>query len=272
MWGEDVAQVLLQRMVAVQSTLTYAAGVRCSPVSFLGWLALTACRSVIPPQEQPSSPMASDRPSAEVEDCSERYRIQVEELKSKLATMPAPATAPPPSSDIEGVSAWLSWMAQRDQLVLGAEAIEGCTEDDYMEALTPLVHEVTAGHTSTLKRWLAEIEWLTISRFGEQADHDAWLLVQHSDHDGAFQQDILRRLERLPAGETKPSNIAYLYDRVATHQGRPQRFGTQGECVGQGKWRASPTEDLEGVDERRAAAGIVFTLAQYEELASQACP
>lgn len=85
----------------------------------------------------------------------------------------------------------------------------------------------------------------------------ARFLVQHADHDTAFQTNVLTMLTSLVGRkETSPTNYAYLYDRVAVNSNRPQRYGTQGRCTGSGIWEARPTEDPGHLDERRAAVGL----------------
>lgn len=43
-------------------------------------------------------------------------------------------------------------------------------------------------HTARMQRIVAEIGWPTVSKVGEHASHMAWLLVQHADHNRAFQR------------------------------------------------------------------------------------
>jgi hypothetical protein len=74
----------------------------------------------------------------------------------------------------------------------------------------------------------------------------------------------------LVLGEIKPSLYAYLYDRVAVGAERPQRFGTQGRCVGTGRWEPQPIEEPELVDIRRAQMGLVV-LQDYIELMNGHC-
>jgi len=112
-------------------------------------------------------------------------------------------------------------------------------------------------NTDWLKADLAAHGWPKISAYGAEADHDAWLLVQHADHDVAFQKSVLAILEALlPAKETVPQSYAYLYDRVAVAENRPQRYGTQGRCTGPGQWEPWPSEDQDNLDKRRAEVGL----------------
>ncbi len=121
---------------------------------------------------------------------------------------------------------------------------------------------VDDGNTTELRKLLKLHRWFTISKFGKAADNDAWLLVQHADKDPAFQESVLRVLDGLwKKGETDPGHYAYLFDRVAASYQEPSkrrllRYGTQGACVGPGKWEPLPMEDPAHVDERRASVGL----------------
>ncbi len=121
-------------------------------------------------------------------------------------------------------------------------------------------------NTAWLKVQLPESGWFRISVYGPSADKNAWLLVQHADHDVAFQKQVLSLLEPLvPLKETSPGNYAYLYDRVAVAEKRPQRYGTQGRCVGDKKWKAFEAEDPDQLDARRASVGLM-PQAEYEAI------
>src|SRR5579863_10424698 len=108
-----------------------------------------------------------------------------------------------------------------------------------------------------LKRLLAIHGWPKISTWGKKADEAAWLIAQHADHDIPFQKEVLKTLEGLAAKkETNPANFAFLADRVAIHEDRPQLYGTQGGCQEAGRWEADPIDDPINLDERRAKFGL----------------
>lgn len=117
-------------------------------------------------------------------------------------------------------------------------------------------------NTRDLKHLMKLHGWFNVSTWGKQADRQAWLLVQHADHDPGFQKEVLQILSTLyKSKETDPSHYAYLYDRVATSfkdpsKRKPQRYGTQGSCVGPGKWEPLPMEDDQNIDKRRAEVGL----------------
>lgn len=91
---------------------------------------------------------------------------------------------------------------------------------------------------------------------GEQAAKQAWLLVQHADHDPVFQLEALQLMEPLVAhGEVSPQDFAYLTDRVMLKLTGKQRYGTQFQCVG-GQHVPQPIEDEAAVDRLRRQAGM----------------
>ncbi len=156
-----------------------------------------------------------------------------------------------------------AWMAPPPQLSKD-EAVR------FRSKLVARIVRVDARHLGRLKALLHEHGWFRISTFGKQADAHAWLLVQHADRDIEFQKHTLAVLERMVSeGETSPQNYAYLYDRVAVAEGRPQRYGTQGECS-TGRWQPSPLESADRVDAHRAAVGLP-PLAEYARQFEAAC-
>jgi hypothetical protein len=133
--------------------------------------------------------------------------------------------------------------------------------------------DVDEANTQWLKAQLGSSGWFTISKYGEEADSAAWLLVQHADRDTAFQNDVLRILTSLVGRkETSPANYAYLYDRVAVNSKRPQRYGTQGRCAESGIWEPRPIEDPSRLNERRAAIGLEPQAAYSARFTCRAAP
>lgn len=114
---------------------------------------------------------------------------------------------------------------------------------------------VDAKNTARMKEIIAEIGWPTISKVGESASEHAWLLVQHADHDVAFQEQCLTLMKSEPDGEVALRNIAMLEDRARVNQGRPQVYGTQFR-QDTGEHKPLPIEDEEHVDERRKLMGM----------------
>jgi len=126
-------------------------------------------------------------------------------------------------------------------------------------------------HTARMKEIIAQIGWPRISTFGEDACTHAWLLVQHADHDVAFQRECLVLMEALPAEEVRPSNLAFLTDRVLMNEGMPQIYGSQLRKNAEGKYEPYDLEEPEGVDARRRAMGLEV-LAEYVKGAKGSLP
>ena len=130
---------------------------------------------------------------------------------------------------------------------------------------------IDRSNTAWLKADLSAHGWFRISTFGADADSAAWALVQHARHDPTFQKDVLAMLELLwRAGETKGANYANLYDQTARLDGRPGRFGMDGDCTGPGVWAPAAQEDPAQTDAWRAKAGLP-PLAAYVAARSRGC-
>jgi len=142
----------------------------------------------------------------------------------------------------------------------------------WRKLLGGLIVNTDCFNASWLRGQLTEIEWFDSRTFGASADRASWLLAQHADLNTALQVDVLRRLERLARdGGTNASNFAYLWDRVAVAEGRPQRFGTQMECVGDANQPTGGLEDADRVEERRAELRMQ-TYASYLEVMARLNP
>ena len=127
------------------------------------------------------------------------------------------------------------------------------------------VRTLARANAEWLKTVLARIGWFDISRYGPEASQAAWLIVQHSDHDRAWQASMLEMLTpRVARGDMQGNYYAYLVDRVAVNGGRPQTYGTQGRCYAPGDWRPLPLADEENLDRLRAEIGLE-PIAAYRE-------
>lgn len=213
---------------------------------------------------------------ARVDSDLANYKTNVIKIKSDLSSRPAE-----PTNKI-WVQNKIENMVQVDQYmrnfwntpINSSYTLEEKTE--FNKQFSLLSARVDSENTSDLKELLKIYNWFKISEFDSKTDNDAWLLVQHADQDQEFQKNILKILEILwPVKETNPSNYAYLYDRVASSFGdpskrKPQRYGTQGRCVGPGRWEPLPIENPEKVDELRKSVGLV-SMADYKKVFKNIC-
>ena len=110
--------------------------------------------------------------------------------------------------------------------------------------------EIDRKNTERMKEIISEIGWPTRTKVGEKGMKDAWLLVQHADHDLEFQRQCLELMQAENSDEVGKKNLAYLVDRVRVNEGRLQLYGSQfGEK--DGVFVPKPIEDEEHINERR---------------------
>ncbi len=193
-------------------------------------------------------------PFLEAEAELERLAVHVNALTPQV---PAASVAP----SVAEVQEELSRMVEADQFARKSIAVNrkysGGEREYFLRKYHAWLGAIDARNTLRMKELLQEGGWFRISIFGAQADYDAWLLVQHATQDIEFQRKILLTLEGLTGeGDTDAANFAYLYDRVATEDGRPQRYGTQGNCSKSGLWAPFDFEDEANVDALRLAVGL----------------
>jgi hypothetical protein len=204
--------------------------------------------------QEPASPESVKRVVADLK----QYEAHVAELNKDFAEIPANPR------DREWVKKKLKHMFDVDQYMRKYWEIpyqhkySDKEKKYFQEKFYGKGESLDSENTAELKKLLEIHHWFTISEFGLQADNNAWLLVQHADLDLDFQKKVLKILTDLyPKNETNRSNYAYLYDRVAVADKRPQRYGTQGRCVGPGKWEPHEIEDQANVDARRKEMGLM---------------
>jgi len=95
-------------------------------------------------------------------------------------------------------------------------------------ALASEMRAIDERNTQRLKAIIDEYGWPGPRSVGPEATDAAWLLVQHADHDRAFQKHMLYMLRpAMVSGDLSKQNYALLEDRVAVAEGRPQRYGSQ---------------------------------------------
>ncbi|MGD9591833.1 MAG: DUF6624 domain-containing protein [Candidatus Berkiella sp.] len=127
--------------------------------------------------------------------------------------------------DIADVKKIISDMYQTDQKIRNFAIKEKLNSTAMLQ-----IKKMDQFHTDKMKEILLEHKWITISKFGEETANNAWLLIQHADHDPFFQAGCLYVMSNLDAKEYNLKNYAYLYDRVALkfqEIGMKQKFGTQ---------------------------------------------
>ncbi|MEO0332815.1 MAG: DUF6624 domain-containing protein, partial [Bacteroidota bacterium] len=105
-----------------------------------------------------------------------------------------------------------------------------------------------------------------IDKVGKEASEAAWLVIQHAISQPSFLRRCVKLLEDA-VSEDKASarNLAYLTDRIAVFEGRPQLYGTQFDWDENGKLSPNPFDDLTKVNQRRKSIRL-NTLEEQTEV------
>lgn len=125
------------------------------------------------------------------------------------------------------------------------------------ESYNPEMEEVHNRNAQILNDIIDSIGYPTIDKVGKEASAAAWLVIQHS----IGQPDLMRRCKILletavKENKANPVNLAYLTDRIAVYEGRPQLYGTNFNWSENGELDPYPFDDLFLVNERRKSLGL----------------
>ncbi len=143
--------------------------------------------------------------------------------------------------DINYIKHKLHFMVKKDQYARESlvksvlKNKNNSVEDDEKnrEKIRNFIRTVDRKNSKDLEEILYKYGWIRISLFGQKADNDAWILVQHADDNPLLQHRVLFMLEQLyQEGETNKQNYALLYDKIAVKYldyDIKQKFGTQGQ-------------------------------------------
>lgn len=180
------------------------------------------------------------------------------------------------SMSIRDVKARLQHLVDIDQLmrkcwISGSQQLEPQAKQVLTQAFVKDIQRLDHQSQRTLQKIIQKHGWPTLTRFGDIASQNAWLLAQHADQSPAFQKTVLDlMLPLLAQKEVSPKHYAYLYDRVAINTQQKQRFGTQGRCTEKG-WQAFPLELPQKLSTLRKEVGLE-PFETYQKKVNQYCP
>lgn len=162
---------------------------------------------------------------------------------------------------------WYTWIVliealRRELLRLRAEdhrvREELLTANELGGPYHPRMEAVHVQNAARLRELIAQYGWPAEDLAGEVGAEAAWLIAQHSVGEPAFMKQALELVRACAAKQRCPAwHAAYLEDRIALQQGRPQRFGTQwidDPC--DGLTRPWTLADPEHVNELRGSVGL----------------
>ena len=109
-----------------------------------------------------------------------------------------------------------------------------------------------------LRQIIAEYGWPAEDIAGKDGAEAAWMIAQHAVGEPDFQREVLHLVQDCAAAGRVPGwHAAYLEDRIALHEGRPQRYGSQWiDDPHDGRVRPWTLADPDRVNELRASVGL----------------
>jgi hypothetical protein len=122
----------------------------------------------------------------------------------------------------------------------------------------PRMEAVHVKNAARLRELIVLHGWPAEDIAGEDGAKAAWFIVQHSIGEPDFQRQVLVLLNACAAeGRTPAWHAAYLEDRIAMYENRPQRFGSQWwDDPADGLVRPWTLADRQRVNDLRASVGL----------------
>ncbi len=115
------------------------------------------------------------------------------------------------------------------------------------------------------------IGYPTTDKVGEDGAYAAWLIIQHAISLPHFMINCAQLLKKaVEEGKANPIHLAYLVDRIAVFQNKPQQYGTQFDWDVEGKMSPQEIDDVDAVNERRAALGLLSIEEQTTKMRTEA--
>lgn len=156
--------------------------------------------------------------------------------------------------------------------------LQRATEQDQerIRKVTGQIILVDRINTAKLVALVGQCGWPRSRIHGEKAADHAWLIAQHADNDRTAQRAFLTHLKQaVDDGDSPAYTYAFLVDRIAMNEGKPQQYGTQAENKTPCDLAIVPLDDHVKADARRQAIGWPplkdYIAMLTEHLAAQGC-
>ena len=122
----------------------------------------------------------------------------------------------------------------------------------------PRMEAVHLKNAARLRELIKQHGWPAEDIAGKDGAEAAWIIAQHAVGEPEFQRCVLHLLrECAAAGRTPAWHAAYLEDRIAMYEERPQRFGSQWiDDPRDGRIRPWKLSDPDRVNELRGSVGL----------------
>ena len=154
------------------------------------------------------------------------------------------------------------YRAIRDELLqlekVDQEARTKCTNgaaDEQAKCLFEATRSIDESNTKRLNEIFDQIGFPNTAKVGKDGMQAFMLVLQHAPTDELRMRALKPITKAFKNQELPPMAYANFVDRLRLHQGKKQLYGTGFEFK-DGKMVLNPTEDLGGLEKRRAKIGL----------------
>ncbi|MBQ4822775.1 DUF6624 domain-containing protein [Aquimarina sp. MMG016] len=131
--------------------------------------------------------------------------------------------------------------------------------------------EIHNRNAKTLNEIINKIGYPTVDKVGKEASEATWLIIQHSIGQPNFMKKCVKLLEiAVHQNKANSKNLAYLTDRIAVFENKPQLYGTQFDWDESGELSPNIFDDLKKVNQRRKSIGLNSIEEQTKIIRKQA--
>jgi 23S rRNA maturation mini-RNase III len=144
-------------------------------------------------------------------------------------------------------------------------------EGKLFRGYNPEMEAVHLDNARRLQTIIDQIGWPAQEQVGEDASQAAWLIVQHAISLPSFMKRSLALMNEQQKTRTiDPVNLAFLSDRIAMYENRPQSYGTQFVDDEQGQLVPYLLDNsVDQVNQRRQQVGLNTIAERLAELTAQ---
>jgi hypothetical protein len=146
----------------------------------------------------------------------------------------------------------LTFLVNQDHQMREVLLQRGILSDSYH----PEMEKVHLNNAHKLAGMIEKKGFPVLSNAGEKGVRLSWLIVHHAISLPDFMRESLIQM-RLAAAQNDYllELLAYIEDRIAYFEGRPQLYGTNMDWV-KGELKRTPIEDISRLDSRRKSLGL----------------
>lgn len=155
--------------------------------------------------------------------------------------------------DFNDISEKIISLRARDENLRNELIRKGTLSNGYNQEMEAL-HNNNAKELSQI---MEIIGYPTTEKVRNEASDAAWLIIQHSIGQPEFMKKSAKLLEEaVHENKADPKDLAYLTDRIAVFEGKPQFYGTQFDWDENGEMNPKQFDDLAKVNQRRKAIDL----------------